>query len=332
MLVRRLGAQSAQGEVWIADDLNEGDQVAIKVMNPSPEPWREAQILRQLTDPHILPIRNADQDSGLVFLVTEIARHGSLETEIRPNGLGVEVNRTVRLIRQACMGLARAHSSNIVHNDVKPANLFLDANDGCLVGDFGMAALVDRATQVGQPPGFTLLTASPEALAGWVSFPSDVYSIAATAYWLLSGIPPIAVTAATPAQAHQEVMTTTVKRLWDIAPHVSRCVNQAVMKGLSKSPADRQQSPTEFAEDLRACPAEPTTWQRTDHHGGHAGCWTGSRSQRGYNICLKPIPESARMEVLATHALSGRRVVDACGETARASWPSSVRSAIRTIG
>jgi serine/threonine protein kinase len=78
ILVRQLG-QGGQGDVYEAQDTYEGDVVALKLLAPAlaARPWVEAQILRQLSDPHILPIRNADIDRGQAYLVTELATHGT---------------------------------------------------------------------------------------------------------------------------------------------------------------------------------------------------------------------------------------------------------------
>ena len=118
----------------------------------------EAQILRRLVDPHVLPIRNADVDAGRPYLVTDLAQHGTLDDPIQAAGqLGVDVDQVVRWIRQACHGVARAHGMSLVHNDIKPGNLFLNAQAECVVGDFGFASLIPPGHLTTMPYG-----ASPE--------------------------------------------------------------------------------------------------------------------------------------------------------------------------
>jgi serine/threonine protein kinase len=112
ILRRRLGPPSAQGEVYEALDTYENDVVALKLLTSwtASGPWAEAQILRRLADPHILPIRNADQIAGRPFLATELARHGTLQNRLVSVGQrGLDVDEVIRWIRQACFGVARAH-------------------------------------------------------------------------------------------------------------------------------------------------------------------------------------------------------------------------------
>ena len=82
--VQRFLGRGAQGEVYVVIDTHEGPTVALKLLGPLPAggPWQEAQILRRLADPHILPIRNADLAAGQPYLVTELATHGTVEAEL----------------------------------------------------------------------------------------------------------------------------------------------------------------------------------------------------------------------------------------------------------
>jgi len=187
-----------QGDVYRVRDLHEGDIVALKLIRrvATGGLWTEAQILRRLSDPHILPIRNADVASGQPYLVTDLAEHGTLENRLTGAGArGLEVDEVIRWIRHAAYGIARAHQLRLTHNDVKPANLFLNAEAECMVGDFGMAALITPGAASVRPPGGTPETAAPEVAAGWgttaatASEQSDVYSLGATAFWLLAARP-----------------------------------------------------------------------------------------------------------------------------------------------
>ena len=140
------------------------DVVALKLLTSwtASGPWAEAQILRRLADPHILPIRNADHIAGRPFLATELAHHGTLQDRLVAVGQrGLDVDNVVRWIRQACLGVARAHDWRLLHNDLKPGNLFLNAEEECLVGDFGFATLVPPGATAVRPQGATAETAAP---------------------------------------------------------------------------------------------------------------------------------------------------------------------------
>ena len=103
------------------------------------------------------------------------------------------MDETVQWIRQACHGVARAHDLGLLHNDIKPGNLFLDANGDAMVGEFGFASLLPIGSTAMVPPGATILTAAPEIAQHWgstlpcASVRSDVYSLASTAFWMLAG-------------------------------------------------------------------------------------------------------------------------------------------------
>lgn len=135
-----------QGDVYRVLDHYENAVGVLKLLNPATLTaglWDEAQILRQLADDHILPIRNADVFAGQPFIVTALAEHGTLETTLAAtSGVGLDADRVVTWIRQASIGVARGHDASLVHNDIKPGNLFLTANNECLVGDFGLASVV----------------------------------------------------------------------------------------------------------------------------------------------------------------------------------------------
>src|SRR5581483_2164977 len=201
-------APGGQGDVYQVLDHHENDVYVLKLLNPnivSGSVWQEAQILRYLRDDHILEIRNAAVVLGRPYIVTALARHGTLETALAAtNGAGLPVDDVITWTRQAAMGVARAHDASLVHNDLKPGNLFLDANRDCLVGDFGMAALIPAGQTSTVPFGATAETAAPEVASTWgmnapaASVASDVYSLGATAYWLLAARPPIDLTAVHP--------------------------------------------------------------------------------------------------------------------------------------
>jgi serine/threonine protein kinase len=152
--------------------------------------WQEAQVLRHLRDDHIRDIRNAAVTLGRPYIVTAFARHGTLESALTATGgTGVPVDDVVTWMRQAAMGVARAHDASLLHNDLKPGNLFLNANRERLVGDFGLASLIPAGQTNTIANGATPETAAPEVAATWgtgvpsASVASDVYSLGASTPW-----------------------------------------------------------------------------------------------------------------------------------------------------
>jgi eukaryotic-like serine/threonine-protein kinase len=342
-LTRKLG-KGGQGEVYVAHDTHEGDEVALKLLAPGTAgPWIEAQILRALRDPHILEIRNADTDPGrgLDFIVTEYLPGGSLDIRLGATGsCGLPVDEVVRFIRQACNGIARAHAERLVHNDIKPPNLFINLEGECLVGDFGGASLIPTGAQVTLPRAWTPATIAPEVARDPRGTPaasvrSDVYSLGATAYWLLAARPPIDFTGILPGPALlAQVVAETPPRLFDVAPHVPIFVARAIEKAIARDPNDRFASAEELHAALGGRPEGSRVWSRTDHHGTHLACWTGVPRGHGstYELCLKQGSRANQIAITTQHKSSGRQIKKGCRTAGRSDWAQAVRSAMRALG
>jgi serine/threonine protein kinase len=341
---RALGAPGAQGEVYEVEDTYEADVVALKLMTSLPPggAWVEAQILRQLADSHILPIRNADLHLGRPYLVTELATHGTLDDRLKAAGpKGLEVDDVVRWLRQACHGVGRAHASRLLHNDIKPGNLFVNGQAECLVGDFGFAALLPAGSNNVTPPGLTVETTAPEIASAWpnpidaASVQSDVHSVGATGYMLLTGDTPYDFTGATDVPARMAVIAAgTPRRLRDLAPHVPRYVAAALERAIARNPADRYADVAALAASLGQRPSVTIRWHRTDEHAAHLACWRGERPAAAgpYVICLEVGSRASQRIITTTLANSGRRVEACCRTTTRSAWAQAVRSVIGALG
>jgi serine/threonine protein kinase len=326
-VVRFLG-QGSFGEVYEVRDLHQNANVALKLLNPQQfgGPWQEAQVLTHLQSDYILPVWNADFDAGVPYLVTNLARHGAADAKMVP--LGVEPRTAVRWIRSACRGAARTHDANLLHRDIKPENLFLTADDEAVLGDFGIASLMDASGRC--PAGGTPQTMAPEVAAGGFStITSDVYSLGASLYALLAG-----------RYAHnhpdgQECMRLVASEnpppLRDVAPHVSQALAQRVSKAMARNPSDRYQSAAEFDTALGHLPSPSRHWCRSDEHNGHAACWRGkANGKRDVTVCL--VPSGRQHEVVAEHHPSGRRILSACRAPASPSaLPRNVRAAMGAV-
>ncbi|HEX4391111.1 MAG TPA: serine/threonine-protein kinase [Mycobacterium sp.] len=298
-------------------DIHEGDEVAVKLIDTFGGrigQWDEARYLRQLTDPHILPIRNALEDLGQPILVTEIAEGGTVDDRLQQGG-GLFPLEAIDWVRHACLGLHRAHSDGLLHNDVKPANLFLTATARCMVGDFGFATLIDPTTGMARVIGTTPATGSPEAITGALtgqplaSVTSDVYSIAATLYWLLAGVPPIPA-GMTHQQARDFVVAGNVIPLKVVAPHLGDYTCRVVAKAMASDPNDRHQTATGLYADLgsaRTAEARGRQWHTVLTHPGHEKCWEcpSLGAKQALRVCLLPV--GSAYEIRAEHISSNRR-------------------------
>lgn len=307
--VRGYLGSGGYGEVYRVHDRHQNQVVAAKLLRSIPgATWDEAQMLTGLRSEYILPVLNADFDVGVPFLVTELALYGTTDAHMSPTGVPPDL--AVRWVRHACRGAARTHQAGLVHRDIKPQNLFLTAASEAVLGDFGLAGAIGP-TGVAGPHG-TPCTIAPEAVpGGFTSALSDVYSLGATLYALLAGR--YAHAHPDPAQNYALVLNTPIPPLRDYAPHVSRALNQRIMRAMARNPTDRYQSAAEFDAELGALPIPMRYWRRTDQHAaaGHACCWLGtSAGKADVGICL--IPVGSRFEVVAQHEQSGRRIIAAC--------------------
>jgi serine/threonine protein kinase len=333
------------GDVYLVHDAHENDVAVLKLLTtlrPGAE-WFEAEALRHLADEHILPIRNADVDSGQRYIVTALAEHGTLEGLIQEaNGCGMDVGRVVTLIRDACHGVDRAHRARLLHNDIKPLNLFLNGQGECLVGDFGSASLIPAGATMAVPCGATPAIAAPEVAAGigttaaTASVRSDVYSLGATADWCLAGERAYAFPPATNLQERFAIVAAgpPPHSLRDRAPHIPLGVAKAVERAMSRNPADRFGTVLEFAHALGARPAAPRNWHRTNQHAGHAACWQGEPRDGGstYILCVQQAARPGRLDITTRHATSGNRVTAGCrSAVTEAGCAAAVRGIIKKL-
>ncbi|WP_460752454.1 serine/threonine-protein kinase [Nocardiopsis oceani] len=211
-LLSRLGA-GGMGEVWRAVDELLDRPVAVKLIRPGRVDSaqvvarfrREARVTARLAGhPNVVILYDFGQGAddgrgaGPVFAVMELVPGRPLTSVLREDG-PLPVGRAAALVSQAASGLGAAHAAGIVHRDVKPGNLMVveeGTGDGTLkVLDFGIAAFTaatrsERITRTGQVVG-TPLYMSPEQVRGdRVDRPSDLYSLGAILYQLLTGEPP----------------------------------------------------------------------------------------------------------------------------------------------
>jgi serine/threonine protein kinase len=164
----------------------------------------------------------------------------------------------VPLALQACAGLQHAHNAGLVHRDVKPANLLVREDDVLKIADFGIAraAELTRLTQHGTVLG-TAAYLSPEQAAGEeVTAATDIYSLGAVVYELLTGRAPYEFESLADLAAQQAVGVITPLR--DLEPSVPEPVEAAVMHALAREPRFRPASAADFAHELAAASQLPT--------------------------------------------------------------------------
>lgn len=264
---REIG-RGGMATVYLAHDLRHDRPVALKVLLPDlsavlgPERFlREIQLTATLQHPHILPLYDSGEVGGLLYYVVPYVEGGSLrDWLIRDRQLPLE--EALTLIESVAGALDYAHSRGVIHRDIKPENILIQEGQP-LLADFGIALAVrraggDRLTETGLSLG-TPEYMSPEQATGdrGLGPQSDIYSLGAVAYELLVGEPPI--TGPTGEAVLARVVLELPRSIRTVRATVPAGVEAAIMKALSKVPADRFRTTGEFAAalDLSAAPAVP---------------------------------------------------------------------------
>src|SRR5436309_667633 len=213
---------------------------------------REAQAAASLDHPNILPIYEVSEcDDGLPFFSMKFAGGGSL-LEAAP-ALRSEPRRAVALMAKVVRAVQNAHGQGILHRDLKPGNILLDGRGEPLVSDFGLAKWLDTSSHLTRTltifgtPGYI----APEQVngsAGKLGPTSDVYSLGAILFDLLTGRPPFLGEHA--LKVIQQASEKPAPKLRTLVPGLDRDLETICAKCLEREPGARYRSAGALAEDL----------------------------------------------------------------------------------
>ncbi|MFE9693562.1 protein kinase [Micromonospora sp. NPDC005806] len=261
-------ATGGMGDVWRATDLVLGRQVAAKILLPAlvSDPdfiarfRAEARIMASLRNPGIVQVFDCGEDElpdggRADYLVMEFVDGEPLSRRIEAAGQ-LEVAETMSIVAQVAQALHAAHSRGIVHRDVKPSNLLVQADGTVVLVDFGVARStnVTSITSTNAVPGTALYMAPEQAAGRPVSGATDIYALGAVAYCCLTGTPPF--TGDNPLQVAVRHLDDEPPELPEEIPPV---VRELVARALAKDPADRYPTGAAMAQAARAAIAESPT-------------------------------------------------------------------------
>jgi eukaryotic-like serine/threonine-protein kinase len=255
-VVRKLGA-GGMANVYLAEDQELGRRVAIKILNDrhaNDEQFverfrREAKNAAALSHPNIVSIYDRGEAEGTYYIAMEFLEGRSLKELIVQRG-PAPVTVSVEYARQILSALRFAHRHGIVHRDIKPHNVLVDAEGRLKVTDFGIArAGASQMTEAGSIIGTAQYLSPEQAKGAPVDQTSDLYSVGVVLYELLTGVVPFS--GDTPVEIAMKHLSTVPEPPSSKRADIPRDLDLVVMRALAKDPSERYQSAEEMDADLR---------------------------------------------------------------------------------
>jgi len=276
--------------VFRAHDPRLNRDVALKILAPNlayddafrKRFIRESRAAAALDDPHVIPVFEAGETEGVLFIAMRFARGGDVRSLLDRAG-PLPPARAVEIIAQAASALDSAHASGLVHRDVKPANMLLDSGtsgdrpDHVYLSDFGLSKVslaLTGLTASGQFLGTLEYTAPEQILGQQVDGRADQYGLACATLELFTGAPPFR--RDQPMAMMYAHVNDPPPLLSELRPDLGDAADDVLNRALAKFPEDRYDTCREFAAALRQAfqlgAAEPGGWPApAAFSGGPAG-------------------------------------------------------------
>jgi serine/threonine-protein kinase len=237
------------GTVFLAKDVWIDKKVAIKVPHRQSgdegELLQEPRLLAALDHPNIVSILTAERIDGVFFIVMEYVKGESLEA-VLDREKSLDVARAVAYAVQTLKGVEHAHRAQILHRDLRPANVLVSESGVVKVADFGTSRLLERShatTVIGSPPYM-----APEQFQGRAVLASDIYSVGVMLYQMLTGTLPYF--SPNPAQIERLVAQGRCTPPKIRNTQIPKEISDIVMKAIAVELPDRYQRASELLEDL----------------------------------------------------------------------------------
>jgi serine/threonine protein kinase/Flp pilus assembly protein TadD len=259
-LLEEIG-RGSQGTVYRARQKSLNRTVALKVIRPGQWTTRahlkrfqlEAEAAASLDNPNIVPVYEVGERNGSCYFSMRFIEGGSLDQAFNREPRSFGIRCAAELIAKLARAVHYAHQRGILHRDIKPGNILIDAKGEPLVTDFGIARLVEgesTVTHTLETLGTPSYMAPEQALTNSSELTSatDVYGLGAVLYHLLTGLPPFA--GGTTYETIRLLLETEPRqpRLWN--PKIDRDLSTICLKCLEKNPQHRYPSALALAEDL----------------------------------------------------------------------------------
>jgi serine/threonine protein kinase len=251
--ITKLLGRGGMAVVFLAQDLALERQVAIKVLPTDmshdakliPRFQQEAKTAAKLDHPNIIPIYRVESEAGLNYFVMKYVTGHSLDQMLDQGTLPVDLAR--RVLRDAAMALGHAHKRGIVHRDVKPANIMLEADGRVVLTDFGISKALDGGsalTGTGAIIGTPHYMAPEQAKGLEVDGRADQYALAVVGHQILTGKQPFDGSSHSILYKH---VFEAPPRIFEARPDAPADLCAALDRALSKEPEKRFPTMEEFA-------------------------------------------------------------------------------------
>jgi eukaryotic-like serine/threonine-protein kinase len=255
-ILEQLG-EGGMAVVYKAFDTRLETEVAVKVIRTESLPQntvlralrrfeREAKALARLAHPNIIPIIDYGEHEAQPYLVMQYIPGGTLKDVLKSGAMNYQ--KATQLLLPIARGLDYAHRQNMIHRDVKPSNILITEDGEPMLTDFGVAKIIDNEATV-DLTGTSMAVGTPDYMApeqfqGKTDARSDIYGLGIVFYEAVTGRKPYQ--ADTPAALIIKQATDPLPRPTEFVSNLPRSVEQILLKGLAKDPANRYQSMGEF--------------------------------------------------------------------------------------
>lgn len=210
---------------------------------------REAKLVASLQHIHILPLFDYGREAEITYLVMPYVATGTLKqhlTQGRP-----DISTSIHLITQVADALAYAHSMGVLHRDIKPDNILIDASGNALLSDFGIARQIDVPSELTADNivGTPAYMAPEQAQSGLVDERADVYSLGVVLYEMTTGTVPYH--GDTPLAVIMKHLNDALPSPSTFNPEVPQALEAVLFKALAKEPTQRHQTASELGDAIK---------------------------------------------------------------------------------
>ncbi|MFH1489238.1 MAG: protein kinase [Pseudomonadota bacterium] len=272
--IDRLIGRGGMGIVYLGRQISLDRPVAVKVLKQSIAQneefihrfTREARTAAQIIHNNIVQIYFVGREKDTFFIAMEYV-DGKSVREILNEEKRIPEQRALDIIYQSALGLKRAHDMNILHRDIKPDNLILNKQGEVKVADFGLALDLEETKRKGGPvklEGSPHYMSPEQAMKGQVNFSSDIYSLGASLYHMVTSVPPF--TGNSPAAIIAKHVTDYPRSPKEMNPDLSRGICHVIQKMMAKRPEERFKDMGALLSELKF-PGDDRT--AVELRGGH---------------------------------------------------------------